>query len=212
MALRIPAIRQLSRQIVISIDVAQAALRVGVPLRQREARHAVVELARRPCGDRMASRAGRRCRRETRRYVVWHIPAEGLRAHPCRLVAGHAIRRAQRVIVVDVAGSAGRWRRRHVRAHKREARYAVVKGGGVPADRRVAVRAIGRRERRAGSRVHRVVGLLPVGQVAARVAAGGRGNLQIVIVADVAGCAGNVRVPIREQKSRNAVIKRYNCP
>jgi len=94
-----------------------------------------------------------------------------------------------------------------VRAREREPGHAVVKRCPVPAHRRVAVRAIGRRERGAGSRVHRVVGLLPVGQVAARVAAIVRSNLQIVVVVDVAGSAGNVRVPIGEQKSRRAVIE-----
>jgi len=111
-----------------------------------------------------------------------------------------------------VARGAGSRVRRHVRARQREPGHAVVKRSAVPAHRRVAVRAIYRCERRAGSRVHRVVGLLPVDQVAARVPAGVRSNLQIVVVVDVARGAGHIRMAVRQQKAGGAVIERHVCP
>jgi len=52
-----------------------------------------------------------------------------------------------------------------------------------------------------------IVGLLPCGQMALRVSAIGRGNLQVVVVIDVAGSAGNVGVAVRQQKPGRAVIE-----
>ena len=74
-AARVPAIGRLNRQIVIPVDVTQASLHVGVSLCQQKARGAMVELPRRPRGDRMATRASRGRRREARRDVVRDIPA-----------------------------------------------------------------------------------------------------------------------------------------
>jgi len=71
----------------------------------------------------------------------------------------------------------------------------------------VTVIAIRRGERRPALRVRRIVGLLPVGQVAARVAAIVRSNLQIVVVVDVARSAWQIRMAVRQQKSRGAVIE-----
>ena len=99
-----------------------------------------------------------------------------------------------------------------MRADEREAGHAVIKGSGIPADRRVTVRTIRDRESRAGSRVHRIVRLLPGGQVAARIAAGVRGDLQIVVIVDVAGSAGNVGVAVRQQEPGGAVVERDICP
>ena len=127
-------------------------------------------------------------------------------------MATHAVGRAQRVVVVDVAGGAGRRVRRHVRARQREPVYSVIKRRAVPAHRRVAVRAIRRCERRAGSRVHRVVGLLPIGQVAAGVPAGVRSDLQIVVVVDVTRGAGHIRMAVCQEEPRDAVIERHVCP
>jgi len=62
----------------------------------------------------------------------------------------------------------------------------------------VTVIAIRRGERRAALRVRWIVGLLPVGQVAARVPAIVRRNLQIVIVVDVARSAWQIRVAVRQ--------------
>jgi hypothetical protein len=65
-------------------------------------------------------------------------------------MAGHALGRAQGVIIVDVAGSAGRGRRGHVRAGQCEARRGMVERGDVgPGDGVVAGGAIRSREGRA---------------------------------------------------------------
>jgi len=67
----------------------------------------------------------------------------------------------------------------------------VIKRGGQERDRVMAIRAIRRRERGTGRRVHRIVRSLPTAavigvQMALRVAAVGRLNRQIVIAIDVA--------------------------
>lgn len=49
--------------------------------------------------------------------------------------------------------------------------------------------------------------MLPCGQMALRVTTIGGGNLQIVVVVDVAGGAGHVGVSVRQQKSGRAVIE-----
>ena len=95
-----------------------------------------------------------------------------------------------------------------MRARECEAGHAVVKGSGIPANRGMAIRAIRDREPRTGSRVHRIVCLLPGGQVAARIAAGVRGDLQIVVIVDVAGSAGHVGVAVRQQEPGGAVVER----
>lgn len=62
----------------------------------------------------------------------------------------------------------------------------MVERSRVPALCRVAVRAIGNGEGRACSRMHGIVGLLPSGQVASRVAAIRSRDIQAVIAIDVA--------------------------
>jgi len=127
-------------------------------------------------------------------------------------VAAHAIGRVQRVVIVDVAGSAGRRRRRHVRSGQRESSRAVIKYCRRPAHRGVASRAIRRCERSPGRGVHRIVGGLPRGQMALRVSAIGRRDRQSVIVVDVAGSAGHVGMAIGQQESGGAVIEDRRCP
>lgn len=60
--------------------------------------------------------------------------------------------------------------------------------------------------------MHGIVRLLPVGQVALRVAAVGWGDRQVVVVIDVAHRAGHVRMPIGQQKAGAAVVKRSRGP
>ena len=103
--------------------------------------------------------------------MVWHIPAEGGRTVPGRLVATVAIRVRGReiIVVVDVAVRAGvrfACRRHLVRTRQRPAGRAVIEDGSGPRDRVVARRAVGCRKRCSASRVRRVIGLLPGRQVA----------------------------------------------
>jgi len=58
--------------------------------------------------------------------VVRHRAANRCGAQEDRLVAAVAIRRIECVVVVDMAGSAGRWRRRHVRPRQGKAGHAVI--------------------------------------------------------------------------------------
>jgi hypothetical protein len=113
---RVSAVRRRNIQTVVAVDVAGGTAghlasvgyqRVGI--RQRKTESVVVELAVCPLRDGMARRASRSCRGKPGGDVIWHASAKGWRAVPCRQVAAHAVRGVQRVIVVDVAGRAGRW-------------------------------------------------------------------------------------------------------
>jgi hypothetical protein len=80
--------------------------------------------------------------------VIGHVATDGLRTVPGRLVAAHAIRRVQRVVVVDVALCAGC---RGMCAYQCETCDAVIEGRSIPSLRGVAVGAVRRRECRSGS-------------------------------------------------------------
>ena len=71
--------------------------------------------------------------------MVRNIAAKRLRLVPIGLVASKAIRRVQRIIVVNVAIGA---RCGLVRADQRETRDAVIEGSAVPTLGTVAVGAI----------------------------------------------------------------------
>ena len=116
-----------------------------------------------------------------------------------------AIRRSnlQIVIVVEVAGSAGNV---GVSVGKKKAGRAVIEDRRVPTDGVMARGAIGSGKGRASGRMRRIVGLLPVGEMAILACAG----REVVIVIDVALLAGNVGMPIGEQEARGAVIE--FCP
>ena len=88
-----------------------------------------------------------------------------------------------------------------------EARNTVIERRRVPPPRGMAGCAVAHRERRTSRRVRRVSGLLPLRKVAPGIPAIRRGNLQIVIVVDVTGGAGNVGVTVREQKTSEGVIE-----
>lgn len=78
-----------------------------------------------------------------------------------------------------------------VAVRQQETGAAVIEGDEIPAHRAlVAVVAICGCECRTRLRVGRIVRRLPSGEMAARGAASGRGNLQVVIVVDVASRAG----------------------
>ncbi len=128
------------------------------------------------------------------------------------LVASVAVRvrRSEVVGVVEVTGGTGRG---EVRAGQRPAGSAVIKGGGIPGNRIVTRRAVRGRERSAGRGVHGVIGLLPGGQVALRVTAIGRLNIQRVVATNVALRASSdfarrrKLVRIRQREARGAMIE-----
>ena len=113
------------------------------------------------------------------------------------------IRRIERVVVVHMAGRAGRRRRGHVRSGQGEPGDAVIERRRGPAGRRMASGAIRRGKSGAGSGVHRIIRLLPGGQMALRVSAIGRRDRQSVVVVDVARSAGHVGVPVGQQEIRS---------
>jgi hypothetical protein len=99
-----------------------------------------------------------------------------------------------------------------MRAGQRETGHAMVKRSRVPAFGGVASRAIRQRKRRTRRGVHRIIGLLPGCKVASRISAGCRGNLQIVIIVDVAGGTGKIRVTVGQKKAGKRVVKTGGVP
>ena len=95
-------------------------------VRQWKAKCVVIKLAVGPFRDGMASRAGRGSRGKTSGDVIRDTSTEGRCSVPRIQMAAHAIRGLQRVVVVDVAGSAGRGRWRGMSSRQSEPRYAVV--------------------------------------------------------------------------------------
>lgn len=88
----------------------------------------------------------------------------------------------------------------------------MVKGCRVPPLCRVAIRAIGRRERGTSGRVHWVVRFLPGTQMAACVATIAQSDLQIVVVIDMTQCARDVSVAIGQWKSCRVVVEFRSQP
>ena len=215
----IAAIGGLNGEGKIAVDVARSAtgnfaavgdelVRVG----KGETGGAVIEFAVGPSGDGVAGRASCGGGREIRGDVIGNIAAEGLRLVPVGLMAGEAIGGIQRIIVVDVAGSTGRRRGRHVRAGESETGNAMVKRSSVPTLCGVAVGAVCCREGGSGTGMNGGGGLLPFGEVATGVSAVRGSDLQTVIVIDVAGGAGNVGVAIGEQETSRRVVKNGGGP
>jgi hypothetical protein len=130
---------------------------------KREAGGTVIKLAVGPGGDGVAGSTGRSAGRKSRRNVIGNIAADRGGLVPVLQMAAHAIRRLQRVVIADVAGSAGGRSGRHMRADQSEAGHAVVERSGIPALRGVAIRAIRESKSRACGGVHRIVGVLPGG-------------------------------------------------
>ena len=195
----IPAVGRLDREGRVIPQMALIAARDLsrrrdlVCIRQRKARVGVIKSRIGPHIRVMALAA--QGGRESRGNVVRHTSAKGGRTVPGRLVATVAIRVRGReiIVVVDVAVRAGvrfACRRHLVRTRQRPAGRAVIEDGSGPRDRVVARRAVGCRKRCSGSRVRRVIGLLPGRQVASGIPAVGRLDRQIVIVVDVTVRAG----------------------
>lgn len=110
----------------------------------------------------------------------------------------------QIVVVVDMAIAAGRHLTRRdqlMRICQWETSRGMVKIRRQPRNSIVAVGASRNREHRGCCRMVRVRGLLPGREMAARVSAIRRRNLQIVVVADMAARARNIGVPIGQRKA-----------
>ena len=87
--------------------------------------------------------AGGRGGGESRSDVIGNIAADGCVLFQSRSVAGHAVGRIQRVVIVDVAGRAGRGCGRLVRANESETRNCVIERSRVPTFGGVAIGTIG---------------------------------------------------------------------
>ena len=90
----------------------------------------------------------------------------------------------------------------------------MIESGIVPTDSVMARGAIRRRERAACSGVGRIIGLLPGGQVTARIPAIGRSNIQAVVVVDVTESAAwnlaaisDEGVRVGQRKAKRIVVE-----
>jgi len=224
-AVAVAAVGGLNAQTVVTADVALRALRnlAGgrhlMRIVERETGGAVIEDAGRPGGNGMATGAGAGGRREIRGHVVGHIATECLGAIPGGLVATHAVGRGETVIVVDVAGSAGRGIGRHVRAGQGKASRGVIEGALIsPGDGVMAGRTLGNREGRLVAGVRGVIGGVVGGQVAVAVAAVGGLDAQTVVATDVALRAlrnlagGRHLMRVGEREAGGAVIEDAGSP
>ena len=170
MALRVTAIGRLNRQRRIVAHVALVATRhlSGrcdlVRVRQRKTGVGMVECRVRPHDGVVTLRAKRRW--EPRGNVVRHRSTKRWSAVPRRLVAPVAIRvrHCKRIVVAHVAVRAGidlARRRQLVRARQCPTCRAVIEDRRSPGNCVVACRTIRSRKRRAGTRVRRIIRLLP---------------------------------------------------
>ena len=167
---------------------------------QGEGSSAVVEHSSSPSGNGMAGGALCSSRRETRSHVIWDIPADGGGALESSRVAAIAVRGIERVVAIDVAGSA---RGRKMRAHQRETRGAVVERSGSPSGDGMAGGALCSRSWEARSNVIRYIsadggGALERSCVAAITVR----RIQRVVVIRMAGSARGRKVRARPAQIR----------
>jgi len=116
----------------------------------------------------------------------------------------------QVVIVVDVAVRASvhlAGRRQLVRTRQRKTGSAVIENRAQPGDGIVASRASRHRKGIRRSAVFGIASVLPRRQMALRVAAIGRRNLQVVVVVDMAGRARHIGVAVGQKKTGSAMVK-----
>jgi len=191
-------------EFVIVVDVALGARSGRVCASQCEAGGCVVESADIVPGNRvMALRAVRNSKRGSQSRVhriICLLPGSEMAGGVA------AIRRSNLkvVVAVDVATGA---RHAGMAVGQGESSSGVIEGHVRPRRGVVALRAVRDSECRPGLRVRGIVGLLPGSEMATGVATIGRGNLQVVIVVDVATGARHVGVAGRQWESRGAVIE-----
>ncbi len=212
-ALRVSAIGRTYRQRVIVADVAVAASvdpargRQLVRAGQRKTSRRVVEGRRQKRDGIVTARAVRHG--EYRPRLRMHrgggsLPAAtvvGIQMTPGVSAIGRLS--GQVVVVIDVAVGAGvdlAGRRHLVRIRQRKTSRRVIKIRVLPGDSIVAVGTGGDRKYRGRRGMRRIGGLLPGGEMAARMSAIGGDNLQVVVTAHVAALAGNIRVPVRQRE------------
>src|SRR5215469_11134607 len=192
--------------------VAERALHSGVQAGEREAGVVVVKGGIRPIDHVVAGIAGLW---EPGRNMVWHIPAQGLRALPIRLVAEIASGvggGTQRVVVRGVALVAIRHHaggRHLVVALEGPAGRGMSPGSGGECRRgRVAVPAVYRREGRACRRVHRIIRAAVIAGMTVGVTAA-TGCRQVVAARGgaVAQGASNAGVQTGEREAGVVVVK-----
>src|SRR5712691_6442516 len=106
--------------------MAQNASRRRMGIGQGEAGRSVIENSRSPGSNRVARGTLRRRRREPGCDVVRYVPANRRGSQEIWLMAPITVRRIECVVVAQMAGGAGRRRRRHVRSRQGKTRCAVV--------------------------------------------------------------------------------------
>ena len=108
------------------------------------------------------------------------------------------------VVVVDVTIGAGCYLSRRgqlMRVGQRKASRGVIKSRILPGNGVMAVGATSDWKYRGRCRVLRVGRLLPGREMASRVSAVRRSNLQIIVVADMTARARNIGVPVGQRKA-----------
>ena len=183
---------------VVVVYVARRAGHADVRTRERKSRRAVIEGRRLPARRRVARLAGgRKCRqyvvRTRRRLIVRHVARRARR-----------IRRAQVVVVIDMAGAA---RDAHVRARQRESRLIVIEGRRLPRGRRVADLARSGNPRLGVIRISRALKIREVARGADGIRRG-----QVVIVIHMTGGARNAYVRARQREPCLIVIESCRLP
>ena len=189
--------------------MALCALNGSVQTGKREPRVVVIESRISPVNRIVAGLASLR---EAGGDVIRNVAAKILRLVPIRGMArvASSVGRGEIVIVVGVATRAGSC---NVGACKRPASHGVIKGVIRPCDRIVASGTIRCCEGGTRRGVRWIVGLLPGGQVATRVATIRRLNRQVIVATDMALTAGGhlagrrQLVRIRQREASRAVIK-----
>jgi hypothetical protein len=211
----ISAIGRSDLQGIVATDVAQGTGHVGVAVGQIETKRAVVKRSSSPSRNGVAGSALRRGGRETRGDVIRHIAANRLGAHEIVQVAirGVAIGCLKGIRGgAVVAGSTRRRRRGHVRSDQRKPGHTVIERGAGPTCRGMAIGAICHGKLSGGGSVRRRGGLLPGRQMALRIPAIRRFDLQREVAADMAQGAGHIGVTQGQVETKRAVVKDSGRP